>query len=222
MQDLLTVLIPVLLADVVNPVLFAFMVYAVGTERPLLNANAVLLGHTAAYLAFGIGLAFAYDAISERLGNPEPMDFVISLVIGLVLLWFAWKTARGSATGGATPEVARLTPLKAFVTGAIVNAIGIPFALPYFAAIDQVLKADLSITQSVMVLAGYNLAYALPFLIVPGLVLVLGDAGRPILIRINEKLDRISAYLMPILLGLVGGALVADASHYFVVGEGLW
>jgi cytochrome c biogenesis protein CcdA len=221
MQDLLTVLVPILLADVVNPVLFAFMVYAVGTDRPLLNANAVLLGHTAAYLAFGIALAFAYDAITERLGNPAPLDFVISLVIGMLLLWFAWKTARGSGQENTAPEVARLTPLKAFATGAIVNAVGIPFALPYFAAIDQVLKADLSITHSVMVLAGYNLAYALPFLIIPGLVLALGDAGRPVLISINEKLDRISAFLMPILLGLVGGALVADSVHYFVVGEGL-
>lgn len=222
MQDLLTVLIPILLADVVNPVLFAFMVYAVGTDRPLLNANAVLLGHTAAYLAFGIALAFAYDAIAERLGDPAPMDFGISLVIGLLLLWVAWKSARGSTKDSSAPEVARLTPLKAFGIGAVVNAIGIPFALPYFAAIDQVLKANLDVAESVTVLVAYNLVYALPFLIVPGLVLILGEAGRPILTRINEKLDRVSAFLMPILLGLVGGALVADAVRYFVVGEGLF
>lgn len=222
MQDLLTALTPILLADVVNPVLFAFMVYAVGTDRPMLNANAVLLGHTAAYLTFGIALAFAYDAIAKRLGNPAPMDYGISLVIGLLLLWVTWKSARGNGKGNSAPEVAQLTPLKAFGTGAIVNAVGIPFALPYFAAIDQVLSADLDIAESITVLVGYNLVYALPFLIVPGLVLVLGEAGRPVLMRINEKLDRVSAFLMPLLLGLVGGALVADAVRYFVVGEGLF
>lgn len=60
MLDLWAVLIPILLADVVNPVLFAFMVYmvyAVGTDRPLSNSISALLGHTAAYLSFGIVLA---------------------------------------------------------------------------------------------------------------------------------------------------------------------
>jgi hypothetical protein len=43
MLDLWAVLIPILLADIVNPVLFAFMVYAVGTDRPLGNSIAALL-----------------------------------------------------------------------------------------------------------------------------------------------------------------------------------
>ena len=64
MLDLWAILLPILLADIVNPVLFAFMVYAVGSDRPLLNSIAALLGHTAAYLSFGIGLAFAFEAIS--------------------------------------------------------------------------------------------------------------------------------------------------------------
>lgn len=48
MLGLWAVLSPMLLADVVNPVLFAFMVYAVGTERPLGNSISALLGHTTA------------------------------------------------------------------------------------------------------------------------------------------------------------------------------
>jgi hypothetical protein len=51
MTETLGILIPFLIADVLlisdvlNPVLFAFMVYAVGTPRPVLTSSVMLLGH---------------------------------------------------------------------------------------------------------------------------------------------------------------------------------
>ena len=222
MLELWTVLTPILLADVVNPVLFAFMVYAVGTDRPLSNSVSALLGHTASYLGFGIVLAFAFDFIMAGLANPKPVDFVISLVVGVLLLWVGWQSRVSSKQEKKEPQVEQLTPIKAFGIGAIINVIGLPFALPYFAALDQILKADLTITGSVMVIVGYNLLYALPFLLVPALVMMMGDRSRPLLTRINEKVDRISAYLLPAMLLLVGIALVVDAIKFFIYGEGLF
>lgn len=222
MSDFWTLLIPILLADIVNPVLFAFMVYAVGSDRPLSNSSAVLLGHTSAYLGFGIALAFAFDTISERLANPQAIDYGLSLVIGLLLLWVAWRSRSSGSAEPAAPQMERLTPLKAFGMGAIINIVGLPFALPYFAALDQILKADLSVIASVWALTAYNLIYALPFLLVPVLSLVLGARSRPLLARINARVDRVSAYLMPLMLGLVGLALLADAIAYFGFGEGLF
>ncbi len=104
----------------------------------------------------------------------------------------------------------------------VINLVGLPFALPYFAALDQILKADLSVIDSALVLTGYNIGYALPFLLVPGLAMALGDGARPVLARINDKVDRVSAYLMPLMLGLVGIALVADAVIFFSTGSGLF
>jgi cytochrome c biogenesis protein CcdA len=222
MLELWAVLLPILLADVVNPVLFAFMVYAVGTDRPVGNALAALLGHTAAYLSFGFALAFAFDTISARLANPEPIDFGVGLLVGLLLLWVAWRSRTEKPKAPDKTGAERLTALKAFGIGAIINIVGLPFALPYFAALDQVLKADLSVAGSAAVIVAYNLAYALPFLIVPALSLALGVRSRPLLARINDKVDRVSAVLMPIVLGLVGAALVADAARYFLTGEGLF
>jgi cytochrome c biogenesis protein CcdA len=222
MLDLWAVLIPILLADIVNPVLFAFMVYAVGTDRPLSNSSAALFGHTAAYLGFGVALAFAFDAITDWIANPKPIDYGIGLLIGVLLLWVAWRIRTGDKQEKQEPQVKQLTPLKAFGIGAIINIIGLPFALPYFAALDQILKADLTVIDSVIVIAGYNLGYALPFLVVPALALSMGDRSRPVLARINEKVDRVSAYLMPWMLTLVGIALVVDAIRFFAVGKGLF
>ena len=222
MLELWVILTPILLADVVNPVLFAFMVYAVGTDRPLSNSISALLGHTAAYLSFGIILALFFNIIKTGLANPKPVDYIISLIVGILLLWVAWRSRSKTADKKDKPQVEELTPLKSFTIGAIINIVGLPFALPYFAALDQILKAELTVTSSVIVLVGYNLLYALPFLVVPVLVMMMGENSRPVLARINEKVDRVSTYLMPLMLGFVGMALVLDALLYFTNGKGLF
>ncbi|RLA38296.1 MAG: hypothetical protein DRR03_00705 [Gammaproteobacteria bacterium] len=220
MIELWTTLAPILLADAVNPVLFAFMVYAASTERPVVTSSALLVGHTVAYLAAGFVIALGIDKVAERLANPRTIDFVISLAIGLLLLWVGWRSTRPQQH--REPEASgQLTPAKAFGFGAAVNFIGIPFALPYFAAIDQILKADLATAGAMLSLVAYNALYALPFIIVPLLVAVLGDRSQPILERIKGVLDKISNVLMPVLLMLIGLALVVDALTYFVTGEGL-
>jgi cytochrome c biogenesis protein CcdA len=218
MNELWTVLAAILLTDILNPVLFAFLVYAAGSERPVLNPSAMLLGHTSAYLGAGVLLASGLDRIVERLNNPGRIDFVVELLIGLVLLALAVPSRKntGKRPSEKTPE---LGVASSFGIGAVVNFIGIPFAVPYFAALGQMMKFDLTPTQSFGVLAVYNLAYALPFCVVPISRAILGDGARPLLERINDVIERISAVLMPILLGLVGLAFLADAITFFLTGE---
>ena len=75
--------------DVVNPVLFAFMVYAADTQRPVVTSSAVLLGHTAAYFGAGIVIALGLEKITHYLANPSSIDYLIALIVGLLLLWVA-------------------------------------------------------------------------------------------------------------------------------------
>lgn len=221
MIETATVLIPFLVVDVINPVLFAFLVYAAGSERPVVNSSALLLGHTAAYLGAGVAIAVGLEHITSYLANPSRIDYLIGLVVGLFLLWIAFPGT--DKPKQKQPEHSgALSPLSAFGFGAVINFVGIPFALPYFAAIDQILKADFESYEALLLLIVYNILYALPFLIVPALVVILGERSRPLLQRINGKLDRVSAFLMPALLGLFGLALVGDALLYFVTGTGLF
>jgi hypothetical protein len=199
-MEIWTVLFPILLTDVVNPVLFAFMVYAAGGSRPVLLSGAMLLGHTLAYFTAGIVLALFMESIAARLANPRSIDFLIELVLGAALLWVAFG-ARKDTGKRPDDEAPEFTVLSAFGFGAMVNFIGIPFAVPYFAAIDQILKTDLSAAQA---------------------VLMLGDRAKPVLGRINRFLDRVSAFLLPAMLGLIGLALLADALTYYFTGSSLF
>ncbi|MFW2405965.1 MAG: GAP family protein [Gammaproteobacteria bacterium] len=221
MTELIGTLIPILLTDVVNPVLFAFMVYAVGTDRPFLNSGALLIGHTVAYFIAGVILAIWLEAIMDRLNSAEPADYGASVVIGALLVWFAFRSRSDT---GKRPENTEppLTPVASFFYGAIVNFIGIPFAVPYFAALGQIMKADLTAPQGYATLIAYNTAYAVPFLIVPILRLAMGEGSRDLLGRINERVEQFSAILMPVLFGLLGAALIINAASFFTYGEPLF
>jgi cytochrome c biogenesis protein CcdA len=220
-MDIWAVLLPILLTDVVNPVLFAFLVYAASSNRPVLLSSSMLLGHTVAYFSAGVGLALFMEKITDYLATPHTIDFIIELILGAVLVWLAFKARKNP---GKQPDenAPQLTVFSAFSFGAVVNFVGIPFAVPYFAAIDQVLKTDFTALQVVTVLLGYNLIYAIPFAIVPALSAIMGKEARPLLDRINARLERASAIVMPLLLGLVGLALLLDAASYFISGTSLF
>ena len=212
------ILFPILLSDVLNPVLFTFMVYAAGSKRPVSVSSAMLLGHTAAYMTCGVILAYSIEKLSARLANPQTIDFVIELVIACALLWLVLRTRKdkGKRPDENTPE---FTVWKAFGFGAAVNIIGIPFAVPYFAAIDQLLKSDLDTMGVVTGLTIYNAAYALPFLLIPLLTAIMGDRSKPILARVNGFMEKAGDIIMPLLLLAIGLALLLDSVWFFVRGE---
>ena len=62
------------------------MVYAVGTNFLIANSIALLLGHTLAYFCVGLALLMGLDRFTDRLANPQHVDFIISLVIGVLLI----------------------------------------------------------------------------------------------------------------------------------------
>lgn len=90
-------LTPVLLADILNPVLFAFMVYAVSSKQPVFNSSAILFGHTLAYFSAGIVLAIGLESMIQRLENPQRIDFYIGLLVGGLLLIVGALSCRQSA-----------------------------------------------------------------------------------------------------------------------------
>ncbi len=185
-----------------------------------MNTSALLLGHTLAYIGMGVFLAYSLIWISDYLANPNSIDFAISFLIGVLLVWIAIKMAR-SGESKTVETKTHLTPASAFGLGIFVNFAGMPFALPYLAAIDQILKADLEFVQALTLLLGYNLLYAAPFAIVPILVAVMGERSHAVLKRMTEWLDRAAGIVTPLLLGLIGLGLIVDAALYFATGKGL-
>ena len=217
MLEVLGIILPILLIDVLNPVLLALLIFAAGSSRPVVNSWAFLLGHTLAYFTVGIAVSFGVEKIAERMANPRAIDFAIGAVLGVICIYYALKPSAESKP--AKMPNWELTPLKCLGFGAVVNFIGAPFALPYIGAIDQILKADLGMLGNLTALAIYNIGYALPFAVVPLSVMSMGEDSRPLLQRMNDFMVSVTNKLMPKILLLLGLWLVVDAGYYAATGE---
>ncbi|MDJ0916993.1 MAG: GAP family protein [Woeseiaceae bacterium] len=218
MLELTLVLIPILLVDAVNPVLFALLVFATTTSWPIANSSALLIGHTIAYFAAGVAVSFGIDGIATRLENPQDIDFAIGSLVGVALVG-AFFSIRTRKPAGAPEPAWEPTPLKCFGYGAVVNFIGLPFALPYLGAVSQIVQADLGPGPSLLALGAYNLGYAALFAIVPAAVAVAGERARPFLDSAGSKLERASDFIMPWLILALGLWLIVDAGYFFIVGR---
>ena len=87
MFDLLPIVLPILITDIINPVLLAAVIFSLGSRKPFVNSVFILLGWFLLYFAAGIAIALGLDAVIELLANPRPIDFYIEIFIGLLLLW---------------------------------------------------------------------------------------------------------------------------------------
>lgn len=225
MFELLPILFPILLADIINPVLLAAVIYALGGRKPILHSIMVLAGWLVIYFGSGILIAIGLESIMQFLQNPRPIDFYIESVVAVLLIWFGIKFMLPSKT----PQVKKdfgdggsLTAVGAFGIGATINLIGMPFAIPYFAALDQILKANFGWIESLSALLIYNILYILPFIIIIFIKIFMGEKANPLLQKISSLMEKIGKYLLPIMMILIGLILIADALLFFVKGEPLF
>jgi threonine/homoserine/homoserine lactone efflux protein len=224
MLQLIVIFIPILAADVVNPVLLAAQMYAMGSDKPIMKTWFVLLGWFAVYFISGIVLAIGFESISEFIANPRPIDFYIEIIVAALLIWFGIRFLfkKPDPKKKSYDETSKLSNWGAFILGASINLIGLPFAIPYFAALDQVLKANLGWTESLVALLIYNLLYILPFATILFLKIIMGEKAAPILEKINLWMDKISRILLPGMMILIGIVLIIDSFLFFTTEKPLF
>jgi len=170
MLELLIALTPISLIDSLSLLPFAVVVLAVllSGPKPYLASVSFLLGTTLSYFAAGILIVFglgefiqrATASIAHWFNNPSAIDYILSMVVGvaLIILGYRWAIARRKRA--QRREVSSgMTPPQAFVMGAGATIAGLWGALPYFAAIDHIMKADVSYAEGIAALAYYNIVF---------------------------------------------------------------
>lgn len=221
MIEQLPILIPILLADIINPVLLAAVIYALGGRKPILFSSMVLMGWLIVYFGSGVLLAMGLESIVNFLNNPRPIDFYIESFVAILLLWFGVKLLILSKAPAAKKDFGdsnSLTAVGAFGIGATINLIGMPFAIPYFAALDQILKANMGWIESLSTLLLYNVLYILPFMLLIVIKMLFGENGEKILQTANSWMEKIGKVLLPGMMILLAVALIIDAVMYFTTG----
>ena len=229
MFNLLLVLTPISLIDSTSVIPFAVVVLAVllGGPRPYAGAAAFLLGMFLSYLAAGIlivlGLGAAINAASGFLAfwwrNPDDLDYAAGIVAGVLLVLLGYRLAsarRTKGAGDARAARAGMTPLQAFLFGAGSTIAGLWGALPYFAAIDQILKADVSAIYAVAALLYYNVIFALPLASLVLLRAVVGERASGLFDTVNRLFSVWGRRVLIAALVALGLIMVADGIGWFL------
>jgi cytochrome c biogenesis protein CcdA len=107
---------------------------------------------------------------------------------------------------------AEIGPGQSFSVGFALTFVGLPGALPYFAAIDQILRADLGAGATYLGLLYYNFVCSMPLIGIVVTRVILGQRSEPIFHRLAEFLSHWSHRLIVIALMLLGILLTIDGA----------
>ncbi len=225
MLALLVVLTPISLLDSTSmvPISVVPLTTILSGRHGRGGAVAFIVGVFVTYTAIGILAVLGLDAVFARLNaeftrfwkNPDTLDFALQIVIGIVLLIIGQRmaNARRSKKREAPPDV---TPARAFVFAAGLVIIGAPGALPYFAAIDQVLHADLPAIQTTAAILFYNLVFVSPLIVIVIAREFLGERADRLFNKVSGFMETWGRRLIMIALVLLGLVLVIDGVGWFL------
>jgi hypothetical protein len=231
-SDLLAVILPIALVDStsITPIALVPLATLLAGRRAYLAAFAFLAGLFVSYFAFAAATVFGLAPVFDRLNgwlahrwhHPEPVDFVFELVIGLVLLVVAVRTARGNPPRRSGREVQTgASPATAFGFAFMLNVVGMPGAVPWFAALDQILRFDPSTSQALLAVTVYVTAFVLPLTLVVALRAVLGARGDAFLAAVKRFFDVWGRRVLVVVFLLLGLAMTVDAGLFILRGEPL-
>jgi cytochrome c biogenesis protein CcdA len=218
MADLFLILIPILITDVINPVIFAGTLYVLGTCHPIRNTLIMLFSFAVTYFLAGIVIAVGLDTFSEVLEFPQGFDYLLEIIVGVVLIFFGCKNYKDDYTppDEKIQKNKAMTIAQSLLLGLQVNLIGLPFAIPYLGAIDQILKANTPVIPTLLILLAYNILYVLPFVAMVLIFLISKEKSQVIFRRINVWINKIADKYLPIVFVILGVLLLIDGALYFL------
>jgi cytochrome c biogenesis protein CcdA len=221
LAELITILTTIALLDSASMITVATLPFValLSMRRPFLLAFVFVLGTYVTYFACGVlvftGLDSLFDALSEHFNrwwtHPDTSDLILELIIGVVLLVMAFLMLRSRKKPAKKREPKSASPVGVFLFAGFLVVVGMPGAVPLFAAIDQMLRADVSDAAAVGLLLYYNLVFVLPFVVIVGIRVAMGDRSDRVFDAVNRFLATWGTRMAIIVMLLLGLALVADS-----------
>lgn len=194
MLRLLGVVIPIGLADSLNPSSIGPALFLAAGPRPRRSVLQFTGGYAAAMLVGGLVLSLGPGrAIIALVPKPTPTTRYIletiaggAILVAAAVLWLRRERLSRRATAAQSHPRRRSPALM----GLTISAIELPTAIPYFAAIAAIVASGLNIGLQVMLVAVYNVCFVLPLLGIAATLAIAGDKAIELLARVREFMRR--------------------------------
>jgi hypothetical protein len=226
MNALLAVLTPIALINSLTtlPGGISGVLMSLGTRRPYVTASAFIVGKLVPYIVFGLVLVMGLDAafdqanawMQDKWQDPDTLDVVLQLLIGATIAVLGFRLANADQHQLVRKPSASMTPVRVFWLAVGLSIAGLPGALLYFAAIDQILRADVTPLGVLIALLYYKLIVLFPLILMIPTRRLLGARSDPIFSALGRFLDRWAKRLVFVGFLCLGLVLVADAIGWFL------
>lgn len=203
-------------------------------DRPVAGGIAFVAGTFAAYVGLGLLIVFGLgsvlervsDAVIDRIGNPEGIDYLVTFLLGLGLLVFSIRTflkkpSTEAAEAEAPPEEKGGSLFKAFGTGVGSNLIVGPNTIGSFAAFTQIMKAEFNPAATLVMVLLYSLLVVLPLVLLVWVSAVNRERAEKAFEAMRAFFGRSGKRLLPT-LGLITALLLLADSIGFFLGHPLF
>ncbi len=227
MFELLLTLTTISLLDSMSAVPIALIPLAIilNGRTPVTGALAFISGGFIVYFIFGLLILMGLDNLIDKYAEqfidymksePDCVELVMQIIIGFIMIFFAWQFSRKAPQKSNTRSYDNdIPPVQAFILSASINIIGMWGALPYFAAMAQILKADLETVSMIWILVYYNLVFALPLIGFIVLRLIMGEKATVLLGKMTDFFSHWGKQVIVFSLYLLGPLLIADGVGWF-------
>lgn len=220
MVTLLLVLAPIALLDSTSLLPFAAVPLAtmLGGKRAIRVTLSFFSGIFLVYMCAGLlivlGLGALFDPLNEWFqrfkSDPNTVEIIAQIVIGVVMVALGRRLAAKRSKQPERGSAPSFTAGAAFAFGAGLMLIGLPGALPYFGAIDQILRADLPLGPSWFALLFYNGMFLLPLGILLLIRVLLPGRSEAIFGRVAEFTERWGRRFAIVVLLVLGAFFAVD------------
>ena len=173
------------------------------------------IGGLMAYYGLVTIISDIFSSIFKKL---IPEIYIAELSVGITIIVFILykilnKNIRKEAKDSDSIEdekikiskkIKSVSPLSLFILGVIATITELTTALPYFAFLAVLLNYELSLLSVILILLIYNLIYSAPLVVLYFIYRIKYDLFEKIYLIIKEKIEKFSAFTIPIVLVLIG------------------
>jgi cytochrome c biogenesis protein CcdA len=209
MTRLLVLMISIGLADSINPTTIAPALYLASGEHPRANVAQFTAGVFIVYLAGGCVIALGPGAILRDavrdVGVAHTIRYTGQVIAGVLLLTAAvmvWRRRNRMVARGL--PVANPRRRSSALLGAVITAVELPTAFPYFAAIAAVVGSGLGVVRGFILLVVFNVAFVVPLLGILAIRLIAGEGTERVLARCRHFVERRWPHVLVALLTIIG------------------
>jgi Sap, sulfolipid-1-addressing protein len=175
MMDLLPQLFVLAVGGSIAPVLLLLTILFLGSQRPLPNATALVLGYFAVCAAVGIAGLILFGGTTGAAGSTaSTIGRIVSVTLGVLLIVLGLRGLFITRDPDASlprwmESVSSLTPTKAFGIGMMLFPLQIRILAIFIVCINLIATASLRTQESIIGLVLMLLIFAIPVPVLIGL-----------------------------------------------------